>query len=429
MKFKLNSFKQFKTKDLILNLLLFLVGFSVPFAQAFNSICIGLLFLYSFLWFNKIFYKKLFNGKFRTHLLFIIYFIIMLCGVFYSDDVNGGLNYLIKNIVFLILPIAFINLSETLNYRKIKLSIYGLVAGISLILLSIHTSIFIEIFSKNLELKSLFTDFVRVEFIEKGLVEIHPPYFGILVVFSIIAVLTFNFFKNGLLNKITQSLIVAYFLLSIYGISSFMAVVLLGIFFLIYILILIKKKKIKYLLLILLPFVFALILGLSLKENTLNKFSGDTLIGRVVWSFYKGKGDTSRPENWKSVYMVVKDNLFIGVGSYGGLNHLQDNRDKKSESYKNEHNAHNQYLETLLRHGIFGLLIYLSIIYILSYNALKSKEILFWSFIIIFGIASITESYLVRQIGLAFFTFFALLFSTFYNFDHKKNRFEKSFNT
>ncbi|PNW26689.1 hypothetical protein BKP44_15985 [Formosa algae] len=40
-------------KLLGLNFLLFVVGLSIPFSYAFNSICLGVLFLYSFNWFQK----------------------------------------------------------------------------------------------------------------------------------------------------------------------------------------------------------------------------------------------------------------------------------------------------------------------------------------------------------------------------------------
>lgn len=396
-----------------------MIGFSIPFSRAFNSICIGLLFLYSFIWFKKNSFISLFESRFNLYLLFLIYFIIQILGVFYSDDVNGGFNYLKKNIVFLILPIAFINVSKILDYTKVKLSIYGLVASVTIILLSIHVNVLSKILSSGLGLETLFTEFVRVDFVQRGLVEIHPPYFGLLVVFSIVAVLALKLFKNQISTNVIRYSLAAYFIFSLYGISSFMAVVLLGVLFLFYTFILFKRKKLKTLFLIytlLLLSIFTIFSFLNLNEKNLDKFSGNTLIGRVVWSFYKGKGDTSRPENWKSVFMVVKDNLWFGIGSDGGVNYLQKYRSQKSESFKNKYNAHNQYLETLLRHGMLGLIVFLWIIYRLAFNAKRSNSIIFTCFVIIFVISSMTESYLVRQIGLTFFTFFALLFNAHYSF-------------
>ena len=195
--------------------------------------------------------------------------------------------------------------------------------------------------------------------------------------------------------------------------------------------VLLQKKRFKSILLVLGGIGIIFIFTYNVELNKLApSFNGGSLINRIHWSFVKGKGDTSRPDNWKSVISVVKENLLFGVGTDGGLNQLQKERSEKTESYKNRHNAHNQYLEILLRYGIVGLALYLFIIYLLIRSAIKSKDKIFIWFLIVFLISSLTESYLQRQIGLIFFLFYALLFNTFYNFGFSKiDVDEKSINT
>ena len=98
--------------------------------------------------------------------------------------------------------------------------------------------------------------------------------------------------------------------------------------------------------------------------------------------------------------LVVKDNVFFGAGTDGGLLQLQRNRDIKSESFVNQHNAHNQYLEILLRHGLLGFFCYFGLLFYL--------------------ISSITESYLQRQIGVTFFTFYAIIYLCVYKVSKNK---------
>jgi|26BtaG_2_1085354.scaffolds.fasta_scaffold01071_3 O-antigen ligase len=417
-----NILKKKNKKTAVLNLLLFIVGLSIPFSYAFNSIAIGSLFLYSFIWFEKGNYSfSWVTNRFQIHLLFLIYFSLQFIGVFYSENLSLGFSFLIQNIVFLILPLTFINLSKILDYEKVKFGIYGMVIGVHIILFSIHINILFQIFSQNLGFESLIYYFVRLNFVQAGLVEIHPPYFGLMVVFSLLVILNTTFYKDITLNGIVKYSLSTYLLVSLYGISSFMSIVLVFLLFIIYLFFLVKKKKTKVLISILLSILIVIItIGTLKNTNLINKFPGESLLGRIEWSFVKGKGDTSRPENWRSVLIVVKEHPLIGVGTYGGLNYLQENRNKTSESFKNGHNAHNQYLETLLRHGIIGLFVYLFIIYKLILSAIKSRNFIFCGFVFIFIVASITESYLVRQIGLTFFTFYALLFSTFYNFGYNK---------
>jgi len=408
-------------KERILNFLLFIVGFSIPFSSAFNSISIGIFTLFSFLWFSKSKFLSIFDKKFRIYVLFILYFAVLFVGVFYSDSLSIGLKYVKKNIVFLLLAFAFFNLTDVMNYKKVRLALYGLVIGTILILLSIHINIFLKIFEEDLGFKSLFVKFVRVNFVGEGIVAIHPPYFGLLVVFCMVIVFNTNFFKKIMYNTIIKIFFLFYFLVSLYGISSFMSILLICFLFLGYLLVLVKSRKKIVLLYLLIPFLLLVLISKTFNyREAINKFPGTSLLGRIEWSFVKGKGDTSRPENWKSAILVIKDNLLLGIGSDGGINYLQKHRSERSESFKNKHNVHNQYLETLLRNGFIGLFFYLVILYCLLISSIKSKNYIYISFLFVFIIASTTESYLVRQIGITLFTFFTLLFYTHFNF-FKKN--------
>lgn len=412
-----------ENKVLVLYALLFLVGFSIPFSYAINSICVGAFCLFSLFFLEKHTFKDFLKKGINIHFLFMLYFALQFVGVLYSEDMSRGFNYWVQNIVFLILPIAFKSISDVLSKKAIKASLYGLFVGVLVILLSIHVNIFNKIFTENLGLKSLLTKFVRVAFVSEGIVEIHPPYFGLMVVFCLIGVLLIKHSKVNLLNLGLKSLLTLYFLVSLYGISSFMSIVLIGLFLCCCLVYMLKKGDFKLLAIILISLTTVIVLVFKTNYRKITKlFPGESLIGRIEWSFFKEKGDTSRPENWKSVLSVVKDNAIFGIGSDGGLKYLQKYRSKNSESFRNKHNAHNQFLETLLRHGIIGLLVYLAILVLIFFSAFKSKNFIFIAFILVFVISSLTESYLVRQIGLIFFTFYSLLFCTFYNFEYSKNR-------
>ncbi|MCH4552104.1 O-antigen ligase family protein [Aestuariibaculum lutulentum] len=402
--------------NLILKFLFFLVGFSIPFSYAFNSIAIGLLFLFSFKFFSLDKYKNDIIIKIGyLPLLFFVVFLLQVLGVFYSQDINKGLSYAIQNIVFVLFPIIFFNLSTYLTKDKIRLAVYGLIFGVSAILISIYINIFIEIFKKNLEFNTLLTRFTRVGFVKYGIEEIHPPYLGILTIFSLVVLLHVKLIKRKSLDYILRGFLFLFLGCSLYGISSIMSVIVLFIFLITSIIFL--SKSIKFRILTTLSFfgIFIIILiNLNSIRIVTKDFPGNSLLGRIQWSIFKGKGDTSRPENWKSVTNVIKDNLFFGVGSDGGLKDLQSFRDPKSESFKFKHNAHNQYLEFFLRHGIVGFIIYLFMLYELIRVAFYSRNEVFIWFLITFLISSMTESYLVRQIGLTFFTFYSILFYTYY---------------
>ncbi len=404
----------------ILEVLFFFASFSIPFSYAFNSICFGLLFVYSFNWFEKSKFSFSMRRVYSIHLLFIAYFIIQFIGIFYTDNQERGLNYVLKNVILLILPITFINLSKVFDKRKLFLSFSGLIIGLLFVLFSAHLNIIFKIINNDLGLKSLFTQFVRVGFVNKAIVEIHPPYFALLVVFSVVLMFKINLNVKKSLEVVIKNIMMLYLILSLYQISSFMSMLLLCFLILLYIFYLIKYKKLTKLILVMTVFLTIIFIGKISFNKGIKEYSGGTLFKRIEWSFLKGKGDTSRPENWESVLKVSKNNFLFGIGSDGGIEKLQKHRNEISESFKNKHNAHNQYLEVLLRFGIIGLSLFLIIVYKLFQAAFDSRDKSFCWFIIVCSISFITESYLQRQIGLTFFVLYSLLFYTFYNFDSLK---------
>lgn len=403
-----------KNREYVLNVLIFITGFSIPFSYAFNSICIGCLFVFSFCITEGFDFKKL-NFKERlVPFIFIAFFSIQVIGIFYSYNFDKAFSNVIKALALVLLPIAFINIS---NKAKINLSLYGLLSGVLLIITSAYGNIFFKIFSENLSVNSLFTQFVRVEFVKEAIVEIHPPYLGLLIVFIIMPVYQLRLFKNS----IARNFLLIYLMFSLYSISSFMSIVMLGILIIAYFVISILNKNFKPVFLIFAIigccFIFVKKMDYS---NSIKNFKGGSLFKRIEWSFIKGKWDTSRPENWESVISVSKKNLFLGVGSDGGLHELNQYRNPRSESFINKHNAHNQYLEILLRYGILGLIMYLVLIIVLIFKAIKSKDERFIWFVVVFSLSCIVESYLQRQIGLTFFVFYALIFDKLYSLDKIK---------
>jgi len=415
----------------ILMFFLFLVGFSIPFSFAFNSISIGLLFIISFFWFKKSNFYSFFKHPKSIIVIFILFYLLQIIGVLYSENFDIALSNTIKSIVLIIIPITFINISKTLDIKKVTISIYGLIFGVFLMLFSAHINILYKIILEDLPISSFITFFTRVEFVKEAFVEIHPPYFGILVVFILFPVSKIRLLKNKIGNDILIYFLVLYLIFSLYGISSFMSFILLT-FFILYKLVYLVKNGIKINAFILITTACTILILVSFFYNKpISDFGGGSLINRINWMLVKGKGDTSRPHNWNSVIDVIQGNLIVGIGSDGGIQQLQIRRDQKSESFINKHNAHNQYLEIFLRHGLLGFFIYMYLLFSLIKKSLRFKNENFKWFLLVFLISSITESYLQRQIGITFFTFYAVLYITFYNFE--TNNFsitnEKSFGT
>ena len=114
-----------------------------------------------------------------------------------------------------------------------------------------------------------------------------------------------------------------------------------------------------------------------------------------------------------SIATLKTDNHWLwGVGTGDVQDHLTNcYKDKNKYLYEHrEFNAHNEYLQTFVRNGIFGLLSLLGIILLLSKAGLQHKSYVYLGFLIFFLISNLTESMLSRQAGVIFFTCFNSLF-------------------
>ena len=112
---------------------------------------------------------------------------------------------------------------------------------------------------------------------------------------------------------------------------------------------------------------------------------------------------------------IISKHVIFGVGT-------GDVKDALMESYK-EHqdvkilsqklNAHNQYLQTFISLGIFGLILLLYMLFFPAIRAFRQKDFLFMIFLAIFAVNIMVESMLENQAGVIFYALFNALLFTF----------------
>jgi O-antigen ligase len=110
--------------------------------------------------------------------------------------------------------------------------------------------------------------------------------------------------------------------------------------------------------------------------------------------------------------------LFFGVGTGDVQDHIGACYVSQNySSLQHSFNAHNEYIEEALRHGLIGLFVFLSVLLIPFYLSIyERRSYLYFLFLLIFIIWSFTESTLSTQKGTVFYAFFnSLLFFHFVN--------------
>lgn len=125
---------------------------------------------------------------------------------------------------------------------------------------------------------------------------------------------------------------------------------------------------------------------------------------------------------YKCVYDLVTDNWVVGYGSGNTQEVLNDcYASNSSILLEKTYNTHNQYLDILLKTGIFGFLIFLVFLRVNFVNAKKNKNFIVTYILLFYCIILCTENILLRQSGVILFYFFITFFSKVDNLKHLEN--------
>jgi O-antigen ligase len=112
---------------------------------------------------------------------------------------------------------------------------------------------------------------------------------------------------------------------------------------------------------------------------------------------------------WQASLSTIKKSWFLGVGTGDGQDAMKTYyASYNSSTVKMDFNSHNQYFETILELGIIGLISLLGCLFLPVFR--PGHSILYFSFILLFGLMCLTESMLARQKGIVFFMIFQSLF-------------------
>lgn len=127
-------------------------------------------------------------------------------------------------------------------------------------------------------------------------------------------------------------------------------------------------------------------------------------------------GNAARILIWKASLELFLENFLTGTGTGDSKDELLKKYLEKgmTTEYENALNSHNQYLNTAVANGIFGLFILIAALFLPFYHSFTSKQFIGVAFIIIIAFNLLFESMYETQAGLVFYAFLnTLLCSTF----------------
>ena len=394
-----NSYPQIKF------VVLLLLMASLPFAIKVSNALILVSVLISILPFFLERKKPLINWLAILAVLFLLWEALSLLYT-KNENIRTGLSELETHLPFLFVPFIFRD-SEILMDRKKYLSL-AFVAG------CLIASLFCLIVNIQLSLVEgqLFHEFYFSHDRISDPIGMQAVYFALYISLCVLIItnhLLHTFSRNSNLKNMGLGILLIYFLLMIVASGARTTIVALMLIMILNMVAYAIVNK-KYKLLIISSFIPIFFVSLVLFNPVVKTRFGDLRHTKTEGSNYDSY--FARINIWKPGLDVLRHNILLGVG-------IGDQQEELNSSYnKNNYfagvefrfNMHNQYMQVMLATGIIGLSIFLLILGLQIISAIRNYNFLYLSFILLFSLASLTESTLNRSKGVVLFTLFSFIF-------------------
>jgi len=384
--------------------------FFLPLFQFASIICWAILVLLC-----------VFNGSFKnvfkniiSYPLLVLYaslYLVYLIGMFWTEDIHAGFEDLGIKIPLLIFPLLFsvLNFSRD-SFRKISIA---LIAGCAVAMLICLCHSFLLFLESNDFRKFYYTYFSIL---------LHPTYFAMYLNLSLLLICQDTLSDHRKIFHSAKLRIAVFFFLMIGLIllSARLAMLSAVITLLIFIIFesFKKNKARENLFRFTIQGVLVISLGIFLIHfynrfeqvtDVMHQNSNNNVIANATVdtssSYYNST--TIRMGLLKNGLSVFKKNLIFGVGTGDVISESVNELNNSHLVFLSKHytGAHNQYLQTAMSLGLFGLIILiLCIIYPLKYY-FQTKFYVGICFILIVVMAAMGDT-ILRASSLYFFTFF-----------------------
>jgi O-antigen ligase len=387
-------------------MLICVIAFLLPFNFVI-SILIGLA-LAGFVFFGnqKEGFTRLFSAKWTY--FFLSFFFLHVIAYFFSENKREAMSAIEIKLSFLVFPLLLF--TQEINRTSLRTIGRCFALGVlSVSLINIGRAFYyflIEHDSSHLFYSS-FSFFM------------HPSYFAMLAVFSIILISFYglDFFNSKIKNKVLT--IVISFVLGVAVFMSASKMGLLSLFITLPILlfyVLVKQKRYK----LLVGIAFTLIVGIILVmqfnfapvqrlRNAFNFVSSQQLIDKTTT-----ESNAVRVLIWKQAINIIKQKPVLGVtpGDANEALYKAYEKEGMTGALEIHLNAHNQYLQSLIGTGFVGGFLLIIITFGLLVVGIVRKNILLLLFGLLITLNFVVESMLQTQAGTLFFVFFACLLLT-----------------
>jgi O-antigen ligase len=379
---------------------------SLPFDRFYSHLILISFAIHTLIHLKRSEIKPIF--RYRTLLLQSVFFVTVLSTI-YTINRPEAFNEWGKHITIFLFPVLFcLNPLDLKKYLPQLFTWFALICTATIVYL--YADALMVIRHYHLPLKTLFSAaFTNHNFSQP--IDMHATFFSMQITLALVYLLSVLVeaprFYHKPLELICSLILVA-------------GLIQLG------------SKSIFISLVILLMVVLPLFLLTGMRRIKFVAFAGLVLIAAVVLIFNSGalrkryftelKHDLTKSEagaptdsrlaRWAAAGHLIAKRPVIGYGAGSEIGLLQDEFYKEGlfNSYLNRLNSHSEYLSFLLKSGIIGLLVYLTTLAFGFINAIRKRDLLFFTFMLLIAIVSLSENLLDVDKGIFFYAFFFTFF-------------------
>jgi O-antigen ligase len=387
------------------HVMLFLL--SLPFDRFYSHLILASLAIHTIIQFKKVSAKPLFTW--RTAVLQSVFWITLVSTVYTINFKQSFLEWEL-NLPILLLPLIFcFNPIDLKKYRSQLLLTFAL--GCTATIIYLYSDSLVTIRHYHLPLSAILSHaFTNHNFSEP--IDMHATFLSLQIAVALIYLLsrligeklsvpTKIFYiicclilSTGIIQLSSKSVFAALFLVINFAIPYF----------------LLRGNRRKWYFLVSCILSGIMLIGIfnsralrdrywvELKEDLSPTFAGQTVEPRL--------------ERWKIATDLISQSPVIGHGAGSEIQLLQEKYFAKKfySSYLHRLNAHNEYLSFLIKTGIFGLAVYLATLIYGFKKAIRKRDVMFFSFMILISIVSLSENVLDADKGVMFYSFFFSFF-------------------
>ena len=333
----------------------------------------------------------------------ILLFALFLLWIFVSDDFRAAFELALRKIHLLLIPLGFIIVDKKISDKDLRI-ILAVFLGACIIcsFICVTHAIYSILRFQSLIYRVGDTDFhYYSNYLLAEPVNIEPIYLSLYCCFAFLIAI-----KTPFTTKPSfKAAIAIYLALFILLISSKVGIVCLILIVLIWFIT--PYGKASFFILLVALIIAAMI---SYYNYSLVK---EKNFASLLFYYKDNNGDVKNiPVDqfiiWQSALETIRQNPTVGYGTAGGQKALEETYQKKGfvAGIRDSLNPHNEFFSTALDLGIIGLLTLITMLVAALIQAFKTKDILRIGFIFIIIFFFCSESMLVRQKGIVFFSFF-----------------------